>query len=83
MQMKRKIILPLLACASESKMKRRSRLKMARKSDIFMLQVGLKTAPSFGWSLADGSKIIPNEVKLMTVLHFKNILTIHRMYNWL
>ena len=78
----RKIILPLLVCASESKIKRKSRLKMARKSNVFMLQVVLKTALSFGRCLADSSNI-PNDVKLMTVLQFKNMPTIHRMYNWL
>ena len=48
--------LPLPACASESKIKRRSRLKLTRNSNISMLRVVLKTAPSFGTSWANSSK---------------------------
>ena len=62
-----KIRLPLLACASESKINIRSdcRLRMTRKSNVFMLHVVLKTGPaSFSPSLSNSSKIL-NEVKLL------------------
>ena len=61
----KKSILPLPACVSESKIKRRSRLKLTRNSNIFMLHVVLKTAPSFGRSLANSSKT-SDEVKSQT-----------------
>ena len=59
--MTRKIHLPLPACASESKIKRSSRLNRSGKRNVFMLCVVLKTAPIFGRSLANSSKI-PNKI---------------------
>ena len=72
----KRYILPLQVCASESKIKRRSRLKLTRNSNIFMLRVVFKTAPSFGRSLANSSKT-SDEVKLQTFLHVKSLLNIN------
>ena len=73
---KTKYILPLSACASESKIKRRSRLKLTRNSNISILCVVLKTAPSFGRSLANSGEK-SDEVKLQTFLQVKSILNIN------
>ena len=72
-------ILLLPVCASESKIKRRSRLKLTRNSDIFMLRVVFKTAPSFGRSLANSSKT-SDEVKLQTFLQVKSMLNINDVH---
>ena len=76
-------ILPLSVCASESKIKRRSRLKLTRNSDFFMLRVVFKTAPSFGRSLANSSKT-SDEVNLQTFLQVKSMLNINdvHMVKW-
>jgi len=55
--MTRKIYLPLPASASESKIKRSSRLNRSSKTNVFMMYLVLKTATIFGTSLANSSKI--------------------------
>jgi len=57
LQMTRKIYLPLPASASESKIKRSSRLNRSSKTNVFMMYLVLKTATIFGTSLANSSKI--------------------------
>ena len=73
---KTKYILPLSAYATESKIKRRSRLKLTRNSNVSMLRVVLKTAHRFGRSLANSSKT-SDEVKIQTFLQVKSILNIN------
>ena len=78
LQMTRKVLLPLAAWASESKIKTKCRAMMASNSEVFMMCVVLKTAPRFSTSLAKSSKT-PNEDKLVKLCQ-KNSKDVN--YNW-
>ena len=73
---KKMYILPLPVYASKSKIKRRNRFQLTRNSNIFMLRIVFKTAPSFSRSLAKSSKT-SEEVKLQTFLQVKSMLNIN------